>query len=285
MSEDIEVKFCRHCGELIPRKAVQCPYCEQQTIRGEERKECPFCGELIKGRAVKCKHCGEFLDGRPTPGSAPTLNIDKAIIAGRSERGEIEVRRPDGTRISPGELKRLQGAGGQESPRELPEGEGAEDAGVPARSEGAVEATPVPRRARQEAAQPAPAEEEAEEEPSKPPLRYECPGCGRYVFENDSYCENCGRDLSLPEGARSVPHRGEWCEATDYALMVSALGPVGLFLQSPFNLAVAGAGVVLGVGSLAWIGFSDGRLQGASRAGGAVALGMFWVVVLMLAGG
>jgi len=279
MPERIDVKYCRHCGQLIPLRAVTCPYCEKETIKGEEQKECPFCGELIKANAVKCKHCREFVDGRERGGQPGQVIIERAIFASGTPEGGIELHRPDGTRVSlsAADVARL----GQPPPgRALPDGRSGQE--PPQRAVPMQGALPAERRL--PGAEPPPPVPQAQE-PSAgvvPPVeaRYECPSCKRYVYEGDAFCENCGRDLSRPSGEPSVPVQPKHYGPVDYALMVSAGAPLGLLSPFPFSAVVAAAGIALGAWCLLRILLSGGRLKGTRQAVGAIALGLFWMVII-----
>ena len=83
MARHVPVKYCRHCGRIVPLDSTECAYCGRLLIRSHEQKVCPFCGEAIKAKALKCKHCGEFIDGRTArpPDRQQIVHIEKAIIA------------------------------------------------------------------------------------------------------------------------------------------------------------------------------------------------------------
>jgi len=281
MSERVEVKYCRHCGQLIPLTTVNCPYCGRQTIKGEEQKPCPFCGELIKATAIKCKHCGEFLDRRARGAQSPQIvNIEKAVITGGGPQGGVELYRPDGQKISlkPSEKGKL-----PDRPplKALPGGTAARahPGRVPHRPEGSAEALTAPGEAKAPAAPP-PGGSQGEAAVIAPEAQYECPACGRYVFEGDRFCENCGRDLSVPKGKPTIPVRGKPYGLTDYALMISAAAPVGILLRFRLGILIALGGTVMGLWCLLRIVLSGGKLEGAGRAVGAIAVGLFWAFLI-----
>jgi RNA polymerase subunit RPABC4/transcription elongation factor Spt4 len=302
-------KYCRYCGRIIPMDAVNCPYCDRNVIKTPGQKSCPFCGEMIRAEALKCRHCGEFVGARPGEpaadkfGQQPVIYIDKAVIARQDETGRLHIEgTAPGVRLEagseqarqlldrPGEQPREAAAalpGASERPA-LPAGKQAgppavrEKAPLPAR---AAEAPPVKRRK---------PEKPAAEQPRQPPkgqapdARYECPSCGRYVYEGDNYCENCGRDLAIPAGQREFPGPGRAYAPADYALMVGAAAPVGLLLWRfglPYSaeaaMAIAGAGGALGAWSLYRTAGSGRQLTGAGRAVGALLAAAFWVVAIL----
>ena len=296
MPEHVDVKYCRHCGQLIPLPTVTCPYCEKQTIKGEEQRECPFCGELIKAKAVKCRHCGEFVDGRERGGQPGQVIIERAIFTSGTPGGGIELHRPDGAKISlsSDEVARL----GQPPVRALPGGRSEEE--PPGEEESAQppvlvqhglpvsgvrpsvpEAPPAEREAPAQVAGAGEADRGAPEVEAQ----YECPSCRRHVFGGDAFCENCGRDLSLPADRRSFPAQPKRYDPVDYALLVGFGGPVGLLAPFPFSAVVAAAGIILGAWCLLTILLSGGRLAGAGRALGAIALGLFWLALICWSGG
>ena len=83
-----ETFYCFSCGKRVKRESPteQCWYCGAPTRRAiRPPRHCAFCDQPISHKAVKCRHCGEFLDGRPGAGGAPTqitFVIDKAIFQG-----------------------------------------------------------------------------------------------------------------------------------------------------------------------------------------------------------
>ena len=73
-------------------------------------------------------------------------------------------------------------------------------------------------------------------------------------------------------------------EPVDYALLASAGAPVGLLFSFPFSAIVPAGGIILGAWCLLRILLSGGRLKGARRAVGAIALGLFWLVLICWTG-
>ncbi len=290
MDAQTPVKFCRHCGRMIPQDAIDCPYCHENTIKTPEMKECPFCGELVRAKAKKCKHCGEFMDGQGAETSRQQmLYIDKAIIAGRDEDGNLQVHVPEPGQAIAGSAgpDTLLEAGRQQA---LPPGEPEEKSGPPARADRA--ALPLERRGRgavpMQAEPPLPPasagrirRKEQQQAPAieEPPARYECPSCGRYVYEDDNFCENCGRDLSIPRGHREVLGAPTPYGPRKYALLLAAAAPAGLLIGPAIALLAA----LLAVAAAAWctyrIASSGGALGGLGGAVGALLLATFWTVV------
>ena len=271
MPARVEIKYCRYCGRVVPRDTAECPYCGGVTLRGHIEKECPFCGELVKAKALKCKHCGEFLDGRgAAPGGERVIHIEQAIIAASRDGQGVELYRPDGTPLGEREL------GEAATPRAaLPPGDEAPqgDQSLPAR---AAPAPPV-------GADTPPADEGVPDE--APPVEMECRSCGRPVFDDDRYCENCGRDLAEGPHERTISQPRLDYATADYALMLSAAGPVGLLLPMPLSLVIGAAGLAL-AGWCAWgIANSKGRLKGTKSTAWAVLIGVFWLVMICVAKG
>ncbi len=174
------------------------------------------------------------------------------------------------------------------SVRALPPGE---QAGLPA----VPEKAPPPAR-RPEPALPAkarkPKKPKKEKKPKEkkapagepPEARYECPSCGRFVYEGDNYCENCGRDLSIPAGRREFPGSSRAYRPADYALMVGAAAPVGLLVSPGAALGVAAVGGALGAWSLVRTAGSQGERTGMGHAVGAIVAAVFWIAVIALFG-
>jgi len=299
----VPCKYCRYCGRIIAMDSVNCPYCDRNTIRTPGEKECPFCGESIRQKAIKCRHCGEFVDGRkPEVEGQQVIYIDKAIVAQPDETGRMRIQGTAPERQIEAGSPQSQGLLGQgvEAPgptsgalppatdrRALPPGEGA---AVPVRVDGGALPEVVP--AQPPAAPPGPPKKKrkrklpkeapAEEAPraEAPPARYECPSCRRYVYEGDNFCENCGRDLSIPAGQREFPGPHERYRPADYALMISMAAPLGLLVAGTAAIAIASVGGLLGAWSVYKAIDSRGRLEGAGRAGVAVAAALFWMVVV-----
>ncbi|MFO7957949.1 MAG: zinc ribbon domain-containing protein [Candidatus Brocadiia bacterium] len=269
--QKVPVKFCRHCGRMIPQDSVDCPYCGKNTIPKVTQKECPFCGELVRAKAVKCKHCGEFLDGRRTERGG-AIYIEKAIITGGGE-GPAELipeAPPEETEARTGPERQVPAP----DRKKLPAGEEAQPPAT-------VSPAPVPTR--KEARRVSPAEEtEQAEPPEGPPAQYECPSCGRFVYEGDNFCENCGRDLSIPSDRREKLGPPKRYETSDYALMVGAAAPVGLLIGPPVALAIAGAGALLSGWCLWRILSPDTHLCGAAPAAGGLAASGFWGLMILL---
>ncbi len=265
------VKFCRHCGRIVPIDAVECPYCGKNTLKPVGRKECPFCGEPIREKAVKCKHCGEFLDGRaPRAAQGPTVYVDKAVITGPHGGGDLDVvvpeEPPEGGPSPGGELT------GPPRRALLP----GERGGPPVRSDaGAVQpvaptAKPAPRRAKKRPRKP----------PEQQPVQYNCPICAAAVFEGDSFCENCGHDLAGARQGPSWPPIGRPFEPAEYGLMLGAGAPVGL-LVSPLAALLIAAGALLLAGWSVWrILRSEGRLRGLGPALGGLVASLLWIVLV-----
>ena len=334
MPRRIAIKYCRHCGYIIPLDSTDCPYCGHVTIRRHEQKECPFCGEPIKADARKCKHCGEFVDGRPPaqpPDMQQVLHIEKAIIAVDKPEGQAELFRPDGTvlrhrekperakpRLPEGKTPRALHA---QAPAEPPPEHEQDIVALPTPPEQITSAPPalpepvtklppalyepvtkrprtllrsvtsaaltLARRAisRTRPGRPSATDESADQLPaappvSAPPVELECPSCRRTVFEGDHYCENCGRDLTLPRDVPGLRPIARLYGPAEIALILGAAAPLGLFLPMPLSL-------VLPVGCIAlagWCGYhilgSKGRLTGIKPTAGALALGILWLVVI-----
>jgi len=266
--QKVPVKFCRHCGRIIPQDSVDCPYCGKNTIPVVSQKECPFCGELVRARAVKCKHCGEFLDGR-RPEQAGAIYIEKAIITGGKQGAAelIPATPPQAAEEPIGTESQITGP----DQKKLPAGEQGQPPAT-------VSPPPVP--ARNEPRRVSPPEET---EPAEgPPAQYDCPSCGRYVYEGDNFCENCGRDLSIPRGRKEKLGPPKRYKASDYALMLGAAAPVGLLVGAPAALAVAGAGALLSAWCLWRILNPNSHLSGAAPAAGGLAASAFWALMILL---
>lgn len=302
----VPYKYCRYCGRIIPMDSVNCTYCDRNTIRTPGEKECPICREPIRQKAIKCKHCGEFLDGRPPEVQGQqVVYIDKAIIAQPDESGQVHIQgiAPD-RQIEPGSAQAQgllgQGAEPTEAPGEasgalpaapdrkaLPPGEasGLPAVVAPAPVPDVVRAAPpaVPARVpakKRKKRKPKAAPEEMAAPVEAPAARYECPSCARYVYEGDNFCENCGRDLSIPAGRREFPGPRQRYRPADYALMVAMAAPVGLLFAPTAAVGIAAAGGVIGAWSLYKAIDSHGQLQGAGRAGVAVGAALFWMVAV-----
>ena len=300
----IPIKYCRHCGRIIPQDSTTCAYCGGVVIREHLQKECPFCGEVVKAHALKCKHCGEFLDGRSLAPREPAriLHIEQAIIAARREDGEVELLRPDGTPVrmelpqagaaplEAGEERKALPPGTSpdgEPPRAVVLVEKREVEGLPTVRTGrparVLKPETVPVAARPEAP-PAPAPAPAVTPETAPPVELECPSCRRPVFEGDHFCENCGRDLHRRPGERSAQRRTPVSNApADYALILSGAACLGVFLPLPLSAVPAAGGVALGIWSARRIGASAGRLRGGSTALFAAVLGVLWLAWVVLA--
>jgi len=320
MPRPIAIKYCRHCGRIVPLESTACPYCGRITLRAHEHKECPFCGEPVKVKALKCKHCGEFIDGRqsPRPEGQQVLHIEKAIIATARPRGDAELFRPDGEPLTGPALP-----GGRQQ-GELPPGQ---EHALPAAAQppGELPAAPAPARAAEVTA-PAPAaplaarvsgalfraalasgrtaakaaaallrracsatpSAQAAAPPGQPfapaaPVELECPVCGRPVFVGDHYCENCGRDLTLPRGKPGLRPIGRHYALADVAFILSAAAPLGLLLSFPYSVLLPAAGAALAL-LCAWrVLRSGGRLLGLKAALGALVIGVFWLVLIIAA--
>lgn len=289
----VAIKFCRHCGRTIPQDAVDCPECGKNTLKLSPQKECPFCGEVIAARAVKCKHCGEFLDGRGRgeAGEQRAIYIDKAIITGgRHQDGKLEVTGAEpaegvlGTAAPKAELetrntKRLAPPGEevelpQRAEQQLPVREN-----VPARVAPAASGPPAPAT---ELPSGRPVEAGTARETKQGPVRYECPSCGRWVYDADNFCENCGRDLSVPAGEREIKEPAHDYAPADFGLMLAAAAPAGFLLSQSAVLGITGAGGLVSAWSLWRILGSRARLLGASRAAGGLVLALFWAAIALL---
>ncbi len=266
------VKFCRHCGRMIPLDSVDCPYCGGNTIRRVREKECPFCGELIRQKAVKCKHCGEFLDGRPPGGrdGPHVVYVDKAVISGPLDAGSLSirgVRQVEGTeetpeaehQLAPPGQKQLPAPEESDLPAPRPSG------GPPAQQEAPREGPPAP----------APPEEEA------PPVQIECPSCRHYVYEDDNFCENCGRNLGLPREEPEIKGISHHYEPADYALMLGTAAPVGLVFAPVGTLVVAGMAAAVSAYALWRIRRSRGTLEGTASAAGGLGAALFWALMTL----
>jgi len=287
MRERVRIKYCRHCGHVIPIDTSRCPYCDELVIRGHEQKECPFCGEVVKAMALKCKHCGEFLDGRTQQGpqAQQILQIEKAIIA-TGGQGAVQLTRPDGEPVDVAELppaaQRKLG-GGAPPPKALPAGAELEET---VGAEGPVSPAETVMAAPPAVRPPPEAPPKPTEKPVKvPPVEMECPACKRTVFHGDHYCENCGRDLrQTPSGGRLKPIARAYAIA-DYALMLSASAPVGLVLRLPYSLLIGAGGLSLSVWSALKVVRSEGRLKGLKAAVWGAVLGAFWLALIVAAQG
>ena len=260
------VKYCRYCGRIIRLDAADCPFCERNVIKHAGMKECPFCGELVRDKAIKCKHCGEFLDRpRSEAGteSRRIVYIDKAVIAGSPEQMPELLAKQAGEEADAQEAvppQRQLEAGGSHALARL------QPAPVPARVEDAAP----------------PAHEEppqAQPEELPPTVQVKCPSCGRFVFEDDNFCENCGRDLSVPAGRSEFPAKPRNYEPSYYALMAGAAAPVGLVFGRPLSLVLPAAAGALAVWCVLRIGFSRDPLLGLGRAVGGLVSSAFWMLV------
>ncbi len=251
------MKFCRHCGRTIDQESVDCPYCGRNTIREVGRSQCPFCREPVRQGAIKCKHCGEFLDGRGRSESTrqAVVYVDKAIInpAADADGPQMVVRGA------------LTGGAG----KALPPGAGPLAPVPPA---AVIPADQAP------AGGPAVGPVAGEQ---APPARYECPSCWRYVYEDDSFCENCGRDLRLSRHEPDLKPVGKRYVPADYALMVGAGAPLGLLLNGPAALMVAAVGGSLGLWCLYRIQRARGGLRGTGAAAGGLAAAAFWALMIL----
>ncbi len=287
MPRHVPIKYCRHCGRIIPLDAAQCAYCEKMVIREHEQKECPFCRELVKATAVKCRHCGEFLDGRAEKPEQrqQILQIEKAIITTGGGR-TVELRRPDGREVNAAELaaaEREKITEGISSPLALPPGGDAEGetgmAGplVPAEQGEVVPAAPP--------SLPRVAPEPKEPSGKAPPVEMECHVCHYTVFHGDRHCENCGRDLTLRASERALKPAAQPYELVEYALMLSAAGPAGLVLPAPYSSLIPLAAIALSLWCAGRILRSEGRLKGMKGSLVAALLAVFWLVVIFIAQG
>jgi RNA polymerase subunit RPABC4/transcription elongation factor Spt4 len=285
------VKFCRHCGRMIEFDAGDCPYCGKDTIRKIGLRECPFCGEQIRGKALKCKHCGEFVDGRVLAPQTPAnvIYVDKAVIAGNGVHPGVVTPGPP-----PSELGRPAASAGMlpgPPPPRLPEGERRSlppgtVSGPPAVRQPAAL---TPRAAGAEAPVPAPIVRAAPQPPprtgrtEKPrtEARYDCPSCRRNVFEEDNFCENCGRDLRKRHDRPEFAPPPEHYEPADYALMLATSSPLGLLFGSAVAVALSCAAAGACIWSLWRVLTSAGRLRGALPAAGGLLAALFWAAAVL----
>jgi len=270
------IKYCRYCGHLIRQDASDCPYCERNVIRQAGVRECPFCGEPIRQKAIKCKHCGEFLDGRTTPKPAPAnvVYIDKAVIAGSGE-GPLKLSAPSQSQASTPEAQ-LPPAEASPNRRLVAAQQRALQKVAPASPPAVSPEAPKDQEPPRRGAETPPTTPEA----SPPPVQYQCPSCASYVFEDDNFCENCGRDLSIPAGRSEFPDRPRDYEPAEYALMLGAAAPLGLLLDGPPALCLAAAGVLLSLWCLLRMMTSRNPLLGMGSAIGGLIFGGFWLLLI-----
>ena len=147
-------------------------------------------------------------------------------------------------------------------------------------------ALPVVQTAEKQPADEQPAKAPPEQPPPEaPPVELECPSCNRTVFEGDHYCENCGRDLTLPKGHPSYRPIARPYGAADYALILSGVAPLGLLLPSPYSALIAAGGVGVGGWCLWRIASSGGRLKGMKPSLWAIAIGLFWLATILIVKG
>jgi hypothetical protein len=99
------------------------------------------------------------------------------------------------------------------------------------------------------------------------------------VLEDDSFCENCGRDLSLRPDEHEFPE-GRLSAVADYALALGLASPVVIPLGLPWSLSVGACAVVLGCWALVRIHASRGDLAGTGRAIVGLAAGLFWLLAI-----
>lgn len=274
----VAIKWCRHCGKVIPLTTDECPYCLKNTLKGlVQTVNCPFCGEEIKATAVKCRHCHEFLDGRSSPEQAPpgpTVIIEKAIIAQGDPDGGIRMLRPDGTPIRLAPDGRPMLAGETAGAKALPRGE------APPPHE-AIETSAVPARAAPRGAPARRAPAAAPEPAGKRPAHKVCPNCSRVVFEDDRFCENCGHDLSRPVAKRYVAvDKRSVLVLARYALILSAGAPAFLAAHLALGTVLsAAAGVLAALVALRRMARASHKTDGRAQAVAAVVFGLLWIVL------
>jgi Double zinc ribbon len=324
-SDKVRIKYCRHCGRLIALDSVDCPYCGKKTIRIHEEAICPVCRERIKAGAKKCRHCGEFLDGRDTaPPPAPppaqqipapielpqqqVIYIEKAIVAGADENGQLRLQRPDGTTLLPGDVETQKALPGQ-AQKGLPAPEGttalvpAEPGTQPPPRDTALavvdtalakrpDTTPAKLKKKKAPKPPKPPRKKKEKKPrdkkepeatgpvvTPPPVLVKCAGCNYEVYNTDNFCENCGRDLSLH--ARESEYRPTKRHGlVDLALIGGFGGPAGLLMPAPLCYIPALAGALCGSAVLARVWTSHGEFKGARPAIAGLLAAVFWLLAI-----
>jgi hypothetical protein len=112
-----------------------------------------------------------------------------------------------------------------------------------------------------------------------PEVQFDCPSCAHPVYEKDSYCENCGRDLTLRPGRREHLGPARPYATADWALLLGTLSALAIFLPPPWAYALPVFAGAVSTWALTRIGMSRGALTGQSKAAGGLIASVLWLLI------